>query len=95
MEPLAVEDENPLLFGEVNRPLEAIRLVGSHLADVLFAPLTVGLFPRCGLLRPRGSRPEYRQCDGQPADSEHAVQSTPAGAPVKYWAVVGRQSPQR
>ena len=50
MEPLAVEDEDRPLLGEVHGPLQAVRLVGLDVFGVLFAPLPVGLFARLRFL---------------------------------------------
>ena len=76
MEALAVEDEDRLVLGEVERPLQAVRLVGLDLFGLLFATLPIGLFARRRFLRPCDARREDRQREAEHCDSEHGREST-------------------
>ena len=56
MEALTVEDEDGPVLDEVQRPLQAVRLVGCDLFGLLFATLAIGLLARLRFLRRRPLR---------------------------------------
>ena len=78
MEALAVEDEDRPILGEVQGPLQAVRLVGLDLVGLLFAPLPVGLFARRGSCDHADARREDQQRQAQHY-SEHGRESTSMG----------------